>query len=165
MDERRQYRHQALPICTLGGTGHGKTTLTAAVIRVVSRIGSTQTQADHFELEEPTHHSIGTQISVSYRLVDYETSGRHYTHIDGLTHADNVKMLVGGSPEIRGAIWVISAVDGVTEEAEAQVRLASQTGVPAIVTFLNKSEQVNDPELIEICEMEIREILTNSGYA
>ena len=165
MDDKRQYRHQGLAICTLGGMGHGKTTLTAGIIKVVSRIGSTQMDAADFESQQPTHHSIGPQIYVSYRAVDYETSGRHYTHIDGLNHTDNVKMLIGGSPGIRGAIWVVSAVDGVTAEAEAQVWLASQVRVPAIVTFLNKSEKVKDPELIEICEMEIRETLTDCGYA
>ena len=164
MDEKRQYRHQGLTICTLGGAGHGKTTLTAGIIKVVSRIGSTQTDAADFDSQQPTHHSIGSQTYVSYRAVDYETSGRHYTHIDGLSHWDNVKMLIGGSPGIRGAILVVSAVDGVTVEAEAEIRLASQSRVPAVVTFLNKAEKVKDPELIEICEMEIREILTDCGY-
>ena len=165
MDEKRQYRHQGLTICTLGGVEHGKTMLTAGIIKVVSRIGSTQTDADDFESQQPTHHSIGPQTYVSYKVVDYETSGRHYTHIDGMSHGDNVKMLIGGSPGIRGGILVVSAVDGVTPEAEAEIRLASQVRVPTVVTFLNKAEKVKDPELIEICEMEIREILTECGYA
>ena len=165
MDEKRQYRHQGLTICTLGGAGHGKTMLAAGIIKVVSRIGSTQMDAADFEAQQPTHHSIGLQTYVSYKVVDYETSGRHYTHIDGMSHGDNVKMLIGGSPGIRGAILVVSAVDGVTTEAEAEIRLASQARVPTVVTFLNKAEKVKDPELIEICEMEIREILTDCGYA
>ena len=165
MDEKRQYRHQGLTICTLGGVEHGKTMLTAGIIKVVSRIGSTQTEADDFESQQPTHHSIGQQTYVSYKVVDYETSGRHYTHIDGVSHGDNTKMLIGGSPEIRGAILVVSAVDGVTAEAEAEIRLASQARIPTVVTFLNKAEKVKDPELIEICEMEIREALTDCGYA
>ena len=98
MDEKRQYRHQGLTICTLGGVGHGKTMLAAGIIKVVSRIGSTQMDAADFEAQQPTHHSIGLQTYVSYKVVDYETSGRHYTHIDGLSHGDNVKMLIGGSP-------------------------------------------------------------------
>ena len=165
MDENRQYRHQGLTICTLGGVEHGKTMLTAGIIKVVSRIGSTQMDAADFEAQQPTHHSIGQQTYVSYKVVDYETSGRHYTHIDGLSHRENIKMLIGGSPGIRGAILVVSAVDGVTVEAEAEIRLASQVRVPTVVTFLNKAEKVKDPELIEICEMEIREILTDCGYA
>ena len=164
MDEKRQYRHQGLTICTLGGVEHGKTTLTAGIIKVVARIGSTQMAADDFESQQPIHHSIGSQTYVSYKAVDYETSGRHYTHIDGLSHGDNIKMLIGGSPGIRGAILVVSAVDGVTAEAEAEIRLASQVRIPTVVTFLNKAEKVKDPELIEICEMEIREILTDCGY-
>ena len=165
MDEKRQYRHQGLTICTLGGVEHGKTMLTAGIIKVVSRIGSAQTDPADFESQQPTHHSIGQQTYVSYKVVDYETSGRHYTHIDGLSHAENVKMLIGGSPAIRGVILVVSAVDGVTAEAEAEIRLASQVRIPTVVTFLNKAEKVKDPELIEICEMEIREVLTDCGYA
>ena len=165
MDEKRLYRHQGLTICTLGGVEHGKTTLTAGIIKVVSRIGSTQMDADDFESQQPTRHSVGPQTYVNYRSVDYETSGRHYTHIDGLSRGDNIKMLIGGSPGIRGAILVVSAVDGVTAEAEAEIRLASQVRVPTVVTFLNKAEKVKDPELIEICEMEIREILMGCGYA
>lgn len=165
MDEKRQYRHQGLTICALGGIEHGKTMLTTGIIKVVSRIGSTQMDAADFEAQQPTHHSIGQQTYVSYKVVDYETSGRHYTHVDGLSHVENVKMLIGGSPEIRGAILVVSAVDGVTAEAEAEIRLASQVRVPTVVTFLNKAEKVKDTELIEICEMEIREILTDCGYA
>lgn len=165
MDEKRQYRHKGLTICTLGGVEHGKTMLTAGIIKVVSRIGSAQTDPADFESQQPTHHSIGQQTYVSYKVVDYETSGRHYTHIDGLSHAENVKMLIGGSPAIRGAILVVSAVDGVTAEAEAEIRLASQVRIPTVVTFLNKAEKVKDPELIEICEMEIREVLTDCGYA
>ncbi len=165
MEAKRQYRHQGLTICTLGGVEHGKTMLTAGIIKVVSRIGSAQTNPADFESQQPTHHSIGQQTYVSYKVVDYETSGRHYTHIDGLSHVENVKMLIGGSPAIRGAILVVSAVDGVTAEAEAEIRLASQVRIPTVVTFLNKAEKVKDPELIEICEMEIREVLTDCGYA
>ena len=165
MEPKRGYRHQASTICTLGGTGHGKTTLTAAMIKVVSRIGSTQIQAFNLDVQQPIQHSIGERFCITYRAVDYETSGRHYTQIDCVSHMDNVKMLISGSPEIGGAILVVSAVDGVTEETEAQIRLASETSVPAIVTFLNKTDVVKDPELIEICEMEIREMLTAEGYA
>jgi elongation factor Tu len=164
MDERKTYRHQALPICTLGGAGQGKTTLTAAILRVVSRIGSAQMSAEAFAQQEPIHRLIGSHMTVNYRAVDYETSGRHYTHIDALNHADNVKMLIGGSPEIRGSILVVSPDEGVTTETEAQVRLASQVGVSAIVAFLNTNEKVKDSELLEICEMEVRELLTDCGY-
>ncbi len=164
MDEKRNYRHEPLTISTLGGTGHGKTTLTAAIAKVVSRIGSTQIKEAAIDSQEPLHHSIVGRMGISYRAIDYETSGRHYTQIDCLSHADNVKMLISGSPAVRGAILVVSVVDGVTEETATQIRLASQTRLPAIVTFLNKSELVTDPELIELCEMEIRELLTACSY-
>ena len=164
MEAKKRYRHEALNICTLGGLGHGKTTLTSAMIKVVSRIGSTPSKTADLESEQPIHHPISQGVGVSYRSVDYETSGRHYTQIDGLKYADNVKMLISGSPKIWGAIWVVNAVEGVTPDSEAQLRLASQVHIPTIITFLNKSEKVHDEELIEICEMEMREILTDCGY-
>ena len=165
METRKHHRHRVSKICTLGGVGHGKSTLTAATINVVSKVGSTHTLASDLDLEQPLHHSIGGRLGVSYKSVDYETSGRHYTQIDAISHADNVKMLISGSPKVGGAILVVSAVDGVTFETEAQIRLASQTGVPAVVAFLNKAELLKDPELIEICQMEIREMLSAYGYA
>ena len=164
MEAKKRYRHEALNICTLGGLGHGKTTLTSAMIKVVSRIGSTPAKTADLESEQPIHHPISQGVGISYRSVDYETSGRHYTQIDGLEYADNVKMLIAGSPKIWGAIWVVNAAEGVTPDSEAQIRLASQVHVPTIIAFLNKSEKVRDAELIEICEMEMREILTDCGY-
>ena len=165
METKKHHRHQTSTICTLGGAGHGKTTLTAAIIKVVSQVGSTQTEACDFDLQHPTHHSIGGRLGVSYKAVDYETSGRHYTHVDALSHVDNVKMLISGSPKIGGVILVVSAVDGVASATKSQVRLASLMRVPAVVTFLNKTELIKDAELIDICKMEIRETLTAYGYA
>jgi elongation factor Tu len=165
METKKHHRHQASTICTLGGAGHGKTTLTAAIIKVVSQVGSTQIQARDLDLQLPIHHSIGGRLGVSYKAVDYETSGRHYTQVDALSHADNIKMLISGSPKIGGAILVVSAVEGVTSETESQIHLASRTRVPAVVTFLNKTGLLKDPELIDICQMEIRELLMACGYA
>ena len=164
MDEKRGYRHQALVICTLGGAQAGKTSLTAAMTKVVSRIGSTPADSKDIESQQPIHHPINEGMGLDYRSVDYETSGRHYTQIDCVSHTDTVKMLISGSPEVRGAIWVVSAVDGVTDLSETQIRLARQTHVPVIITFLNQTERVEDPELIEICAVEIRELLTDYGY-
>ena len=165
MDNKRDYRHQALLVCTLGGAQAGKTSLTAAMTKVVSRIGSTPVDSEDIESQQPTHHPISEGVGLDYRAVDYETSGRHYTQIDCVSHADTVKMLISGSPEVRGAIWVVSAVDGVTEASETQIRLARQTHLPVIIAFLNQTERVEDPELIEICAAEIRELLTKYGYA
>ncbi len=164
METKKHHRHQVSTICTLGGAGHGKTTLTAAAINVVSKVGSTQSLAPDLDAQQPIHHSIGGRLGVSYKAVDYETSGRHYTHIDATSHADNVKMLISGSPKVGGAILVVSAIDGVTTETQSQIRLASQTRIPAVIAFLNKAELLKDPELIEICQMEIRETLTAYGY-
>ena len=164
MDDKRGYRHQALTVCTLGGAQVGKTSLTAAMTKVVSRIGSTPADAKEVESQPPVHHPISDGVGLDYRAVDYETSGRHYTQIDCVNHADTVKMLISGSPEVRGAIWVVSAVDGVTELSETQIRLARQTHVPVIIAFLNQTDRVEDPELIEICAVEIRELLTDYGY-
>lgn len=164
MDDKRGYRHQALTVCTLGGAQVGKTSLTAAMTKVVSRIGSTPVDAGNIESQPPFHHPIGDGVGLDYRAVDYETSGRHYTHIDCVSHLDTVKMLIAGSPEVGGAIWVVSAVDGVTESSETQIRLARQTRIPVIIAFLNQTERVEDPELIEICAVEIRELLTDYGY-
>ncbi len=164
MDEKRGYRHQALVVCTLGGAQTGKTSLTAAMTKVVSRIGSTPADSKDIESQQPIHHPINEGMGLDYRSVDYETSGRHYTQIDCVSHTDTVKMLISGSPEVRGAIWVVSAVDGVTDLSETQIRLARQTHVPVIITFLNQTERVEDPELIEICAVEIRELLTDYGY-
>ncbi len=165
METKKHHRHQASTICTLGGAGHGKTTLTAAIIKVVSQVGSTQILARDLDLQQPIRHSIGGRLGVSYKTVDYETSGRHYSQVDALNHADSVKMLISGSPIIGGAILVVSVVDGVTVETESQIHLASRTRIPAVVTFLNKTEPLKDQELIDICQMEIREMLTACGYA
>ena len=164
MDDKKSYRHQALIVCTLGGAQAGKTSLTAAMTKVVSRIGSTPVDSEDIESQLPVHHPISDGVGLNYRAVDYETSGRHYTQIDSLSDADTVKMLISGTPEVRGAIWVVSAVDGVTESSETQIRLASQTHIPVIITFLNQTERAEDPELIEICAMEIREMLADYGY-
>ena len=165
METKKHHRHQASTICTLGGARHGKTTLTAAIIKVVSQVGSTQIQARDLDLQQPIRHSIGGRLGVSYKAVEYETSGRHYTQVDALSHADNIKMLISGSPKIGGAILVVSAVEGVTSETESQIHLASRTRVPAVVTFLNKTGLLKDPELIDICQIEIRELLMAYGYA
>ena len=164
MDDKKSFRHQALIVCTLGGAQAGKTSLTAAMAKVVSRIGSTPEDSEDIESQLSVHHPVSDGVSLNYRAVDYETSGRHYTQIDSLSDADTVKMLISGTPEVRGAIWVVSAVDGATESSETQIRLASQTHVPVIITFLNQTERIEDPELIEICAMEIREMLADYGY-
>ena len=136
MIEKRENDHNRLPICTLGADGHGRTTLTAAMSRVVARIGAIHTDGDtDFEAQVPIHHPIREGVGITYRAISYETSGKFYTQIDCETSLDVVKMLISGSPDIQGAIWVVNAVEGVTPESESQLRLASDMHLPAILRF------------------------------
>lgn len=165
MDDKRGGAHIALPICTLGTTDHGKTTLTAAIAKVVARIGSILSKIDTpFEQLIPNHHPIREGVSITYRSIDYETSGKHYTQIDCETHLDIVKMLVTRSFAIQGAIWVVDAVDGVTEEAVEHIRIANRLNIPTIISFLNTRNSTKDDELIDICKEEMTELLTENGW-
>ena len=160
MTEKKEYTHNRLPICTLGADRHGKTTLTAAVARVVARIGAIHTDGDtEFEAQVPTHHPIREGVGITYRAIAYETSGKFYTHIDCETSVDVVKMLISGSPEIQGGIWVVNAVEGVTPDSEAQLRLASDMRLPAVVAFLNTSGIPEGDEILDICQQEMQEFL------
>lgn len=157
--------HRRLPICTLGAPGHGKTTLTAAIAKVVARIGAIHTNGDSdFEAQTPISHPIREGVGITYRAIAYETSGKLYTHIDCETHIDVVKMLVSGSPAIRGAIWVVNAVDGVTPDSETHLRLASQMRFPTVLSFLNTGGIPKDDELIDICQQEMEELLKACGW-
>ena len=161
---KRESGYGGLPICTLGGDGHGKTTLTAAMARVVARIGAIQTDGDvAFSEQTPISHPIREGVGVTYRAITYETSGRLYTQIDCETHLDVVKMLISGSPNIQGAIWVVNAVEGVTSDSEAHLRLASELGFSTVVPFLNTVGTAEDDELLNICEQEMSELLETCG--
>ena len=127
MTDQKKTHIAGLPICTLGADGHGKTTLTAAIAKVVARIGAIHTDGDSdFAAQTPTSHPIREGVGITYRAIAYETSGKLYTHIDCETHIDVVKMLVSGSPAIQGAIWIVNAVEGITPDSEAHLRLANQ---------------------------------------
>ncbi|MYF99869.1 hypothetical protein F4212_12190 [Candidatus Poribacteria bacterium] len=165
MDDRRGAAHRSLPICTLGATGHGKTTLTAAMTRVIQKIGSIRSKIDnHFEQQVPDHHPIREGVGITYRSVDYETSGKHYTQFDCETDLDIVKMLVSCSFAIQGAIWVVDAVDGVTQESSEHIKIAQRLNIPTIISFLNTRNIVKDEELIDICQQEMRDLLTENGW-
>lgn len=162
MIEKREDTHNRLPICTLGADGHGKTTLTAAMSRVVARIGAIHTDGDtDFEAQVPIHHPIREGVGITYRAIAYETSGKFYTQIDCETSLDVVKMLISGSPSIQGAIWVVNAVEGVTPDSEAQLRLASDMHLPAVLAFLNTVGVPEDDEIVDICQQEMRELLND----
>ena len=165
MDEKRGSAHRFLPVCTLGGSGHGKTTLTAAIAKVIARIGSIRSKVDNqFEQQMPDHHPIREGVGITYRAIEYETSGKFYTQIDCETHLDIIKMLVTRSFSIQGAIWVVDAAEGVTEESAEHIRIASRTKLPTVISFLNPRNIAKDDELLEICQQEMRDLLTECGW-
>ena len=164
MAQQKEHTHRRLPICTLGAHGHGKTTLTAAIAKVVARIGAIHTNGDSdFEAQTPISHPIREGVGITYRAIAYETSGKLYTQIDCETHIDVVKMLISGSPTIQGAIWIVNAVEGITPDAEAHLRLASQMQLPTVLSFLNTGGIPNNDELIDICQQEMEELLNACG--
>ena len=165
MTEKKQNTHRRLPICTLGADGHGKTTLTAAIAKVVSRIGAIHTNGDsNFEAQPRINHPIREGVGITYRRIAYETSGKLYTHIDCETHLDVVKMLISGSPAIQGGIWIVNAVEGVTRDSQAHLNLAHQMHLPTVVSFLNTGGIPKDDELLDICLQEMNELLSECGW-
>lgn len=165
MDEKKASIHRSLPICTLGADGHGKTTVTAAIAKVVARIGSIRTVSDtQFENQIVDHHPICEGVGITYRAIDYETSRKHYTQIDCDTHLDIVKLLVSRTLGVQGAIWVVDVDEGVTQESEDQIRIACRTKIPAVIAFLNIRNTQDDSELIDICQQEMRDLLTSCGW-
>ncbi len=165
MTEKKENTHRRLPICTLGADGHGKTTLTAAIAKVVARIGAIHTDNDgDFQAQTPTHHPIREGVGITYRSIAYETSGKLYTHIDCETHFDVIRMLISGSPAIQGVIWVVNAVEGVTPDSQAHLRLTHQMHLPTVLPFLNTGGISKDDELLDICLQEMRELLSEYGW-
>ncbi len=149
-------------IGTIGHVDHGKTTLTAAITKVLAEAGG----ADFTPFEEidkaPEEKARGITISTAH--VEYETGKRHYAHVDCPGHADYVKNMITGAAQMDGAILVVSAADGPMPQTREHILLARQVGVPAIVVYLNKVDQVDDPELLELVELEIRELLSNYDF-
>ena len=144
-------------IGTMGHIDHGKTTLTAAITKVLSeRVGgSAFTPFDQID-KAPEERQRGITISIAH--VEYETANRHYAHVDMPGHADYVKNMITGAAQVDGAILVVSATDGPMPQTREHVLLARQVGVPYIVVALNKSDMVDDEELLELVEMEVREL-------
>ena len=149
-------------IGTIGHVDHGKTTLTAAITKTLALKGQAQYEAYDMIDKAPEERERGITINTAH--VEYETQKRHYAHVDCPGHADYVKNMITGAAQMDGAILVVSAADGPMPQTREHILLARQVGVPAIVVFLNKSDQVDDPELIELVEMEVRELLSQYGY-
>ncbi|VAV88742.1 Translation elongation factor Tu [hydrothermal vent metagenome] len=142
---------------TIGHVDHGKTTLTAAITKVMAEAqGGTATAFDEID-KAPEEKARGITISTAH--VEYETANRHYAHVDCPGHADYVKNMITGAAQMDGAILVVNAADGPMPQTREHILLARQVGVPALVVYLNKIDQVDDEELIELVEMEIRELL------
>ena len=149
-------------IGTIGHVDHGKTTLTAAITKTLSATGGA-TSIAYDEIDKaPEEKERGITINTAH--VEYETEGRHYAHVDCPGHADYVKNMITGAAQMDGGILVVSAADGPMPQTREHILLARQVGVPALVVFLNKVDQVDDPELLELVEMEVRELLSKYEF-
>ena len=149
-------------IGTIGHVDHGKTTLTAAITKVLADKGYAKFE-DHADIDKaPEERERGITINTAH--VEYETDNRHYAHVDCPGHADYVKNMITGAAQMDGAILVVSAADGPMPQTREHILLARQVGVPAIVVYLNKADQVDDPELLELVEMEVRDLLSSYDF-
>ena len=149
-------------IGTIGHVDHGKTTLTAAITKVLAEAGGADF-VDYANIDKaPEERARGITISTSH--VEYETENRHYAHVDCPGHADYVKNMITGAAQMDGAILVVSSADGPMPQTREHILLARQVGVPALVVFMNKVDQVDDPELLELVEMEIRDLLSSYEF-
>ena len=149
-------------IGTIGHVDHGKTTLTAAITAVLAKSGKAKlTKYDEID-KAPEEKERGITINTAH--VEYETDNRHYAHVDCPGHADYVKNMITGAAQMDGAILVVSAADGPMPQTREHILLARQVGVPYIIVYMNKTDQVDDPELLELVEMEVRELLTEYEF-
>src|SRR5690349_19798768 len=147
---------------TIGHIDHGKTTLTAAITKVLSEQGKAQFTAYDQIDKAPEEKARGITIATAH--VEYETDKRHYAHVDCPGHADYVKNMITGAAQMDGAILVVSAADGPMPQTREHILLARQVGVPALVVFMNKVDMVDDPELLELVELEVRELLSKYNF-
>ena len=152
-----------LNIGTIGHVDHGKTTLTAAITKVLSHLDDKVSYRDFWSIDNaPEEKERGITIQIAH--VEYQTKNRHYAHIDCPGHADYVKNMITGAAQMDGAILVVSAADGPMPQTREHILLARQVNVPAIVVFMNKVDQVDDPEILDLVELEIRELLTEYKF-
>ncbi|MBF0139672.1 MAG: elongation factor Tu [Magnetococcales bacterium] len=149
-------------IGTIGHVDHGKTTLTAAITKTLARKGGAKFMAYDQIDSAPEEKERGITISTAH--VEYETEARHYAHVDCPGHADYIKNMITGAAQMDGAILVVSAADGPMPQTREHILLARQVGVPALVVYLNKVDQVDDPELLELVELEVRELLSQYEF-
>ena len=160
--EKFQRNKPHVNIGTIGHVDHGKTTLTAAITTTLSKLGGGKAMAYDQIDKSPEEKARGITISTTH--VEYETANRHYAHVDCPGHADYVKNMITGAAQMDGGILVVSAADGPMPQTREHILLARQVGVPALVVFMNKCDMVDDAELIELVEMEIRELLSKYEF-
>ncbi len=147
---------------TIGHVDHGKTTLTAAITRILAESGGAEfTRFDQID-KAPEEKARGITIATAH--VEYETANRHYAHVDCPGHADYVKNMITGAAQMDGAILVVSAADGPMPQTREHILLARQVGVPAIVVYMNKVDMVDDPELLDLVELEMQELLSSYDF-
>ena len=150
-------------IGTIGHVDHGKTTLTAAINLTLAGMGFNADKKDYAGIDNtPEERARGITINTSH--IEYETAKRHYAHVDCPGHADYVKNMITGAAQMDGAILVVAATDGPMPQTKEHILLARQVGVPYIVVFMNKTDQVDDPEILDLVEMEIRDLLSSYGF-
>src|SRR3989344_6086465 len=149
-------------IGTIGQVDHGKTTLTAAITKVLAGKGKAEFRAYETIDKAPEERARGITINITH--VEYETDARHYAHIDAPGHKDYIKNMITGAAQMDGAILVVSAPDGPMPQTREHILLAKQVNVPAMVVFLNKVDMVDDPEILDLVELEVRELLTKYGF-
>src|ERR1700756_3783078 len=148
---------------TIGHIDHGKTTLTAAITKVLAEKGTNTEVRDFSSIDNaPEERQRGITINTSH--VEYETDNRHYAHVDCPGHADYIKNMITGAAQMDGAILVVSAADGPMPQTREHILLARQVEVPSIVVFMNKCDMVDDPELLELVELEVRDLLNKYGF-
>src|ERR1700691_6348947 len=154
-----------LNVGTIGHVDHGKTTLTAAILNVLSKAGNgysaTVKGVDDID-KAPEEKARGITISLSHS--EYETPKRHYAHVDAPGHADYIKNMITGDDQMDGAILVVAATDGVMPQTREHILLAKQVGVPKIIVFLNKVDMVDDKDLVDLVEEEVRDLLDKQGF-
>jgi elongation factor Tu len=151
-----------LNVGTMGHIDHGKTTLTAAITKVSQMLGKAEYRAYDSIDNAPEEKARGITINIAH--VEYQTDKRHYAHVDMPGHRDYIKNMITGAAQVDGAILVVAAPDGPMPQTREHVLLARQVEVPSIVVYLNKVDQMNDPELLELVELELRELLTSQGF-
>ena len=160
--EKFERKKPHVNIGTIGHVDHGKTTLTAAITSVLSLLG--QAKAKKYDEIDAAPEEKARGITINTAHVEYETETRHYAHVDCPGHADYVKNMITGAAQMDGAILVVSAADGPMPQTREHILLAKQVGVPHVVVFLNKADQVDDAELLELVELEVRELLSNYDF-